>query len=392
VTPGAPASYTVNVTPSGGFSGSVALSVTGLPAGATGTLNPTSTTSSSTLNVTTTTGVTPAGSYPLTITGVSGGLTRTSSATLVVNATATPDFSLSVSPVSQTVTQATGTTYTVAINPISSFNGSVALSLSGLPAGASGSFSAVVANSSTLTVTSTSAMPVGIYPLTITGVSGALTRTVSATLVVSTTIWSTDLTAATCTPVSAALPAAVTDVTALAADGNGSLYVGSPGNFVHTLASGGNWTAAATGPKNVSSFFFDTAVAVKVYAAGQGTGTGGIWNGPISTVAANVTVTWTSVPAAGATSVTNNSTVTGFSGLASSSPFLFAGTPFTAGQQYANLFRYTGTNWGASADGILGANVAALTLTNATNAAIGSTVVLAGTSGGGIFKTTTGGQ
>jgi alpha-glucosidase (family GH31 glycosyl hydrolase) len=85
VTAGGSTSYTVNVSPVNGFSSSVGLSVSGAPAGATATLNPTSVSSgSSTLSVTTS-GSTPAGSSSLTITGTDGGLTHTASVQLNVN-------------------------------------------------------------------------------------------------------------------------------------------------------------------------------------------------------------------------------------------------------------------------------------------------------------------
>jgi len=60
---------------------------------------------------------------------------------IATGATASPDFSLSVSPASQTVAAGASTTYNVTITPAGGFGGSVALSLSGLPSGASGSFS-----------------------------------------------------------------------------------------------------------------------------------------------------------------------------------------------------------------------------------------------------------
>jgi GH25 family lysozyme M1 (1,4-beta-N-acetylmuramidase) len=65
----------------------VSFSVTGLPAGATATLTPTSTTgTSATLSVTTSKSgtITPVGTYPLTVTGTGNGLTRKATATLVV--------------------------------------------------------------------------------------------------------------------------------------------------------------------------------------------------------------------------------------------------------------------------------------------------------------------
>ena len=85
VTPGTSAAYTVSVAPSGGFTGAVALSASGLPTGATATFSPSSitTSGSSTLTVTTTS-TTPSASSSLTIKGTSGGVTQTATATLVV--------------------------------------------------------------------------------------------------------------------------------------------------------------------------------------------------------------------------------------------------------------------------------------------------------------------
>ena len=86
VTPGAAASYTVGVAPSNGFNSTVALSVTGLPAGTTANFNPASISGSgnSTLQVLTS-NATPSGTYQLTVSGVSGSLTHTATTQLVVS-------------------------------------------------------------------------------------------------------------------------------------------------------------------------------------------------------------------------------------------------------------------------------------------------------------------
>jgi hypothetical protein len=78
-------SYTVSVTPSGGFGGTVTFSVSGLPRGATASFNPPSVggSGSSTMTVTTQK-KTPRGTHTLTIAGTSGSLTRTATAQLVV--------------------------------------------------------------------------------------------------------------------------------------------------------------------------------------------------------------------------------------------------------------------------------------------------------------------
>jgi endoglucanase len=186
VTAGNSTSFTANVSPTNGFNGSVAMSVTGLPAGAIGSFNPASISNgsgSSTLTISTAT-TTAAGSYPLTITGTSGSLSHAVNATLVVN---TPDFTLSASPSSRTITVGNSTTYTASVSPLNGFNGAVALSVSGLPANATGSFNpnsvSGGSGTSTLTVSTTSSTLSGTFTVTITGTSGNLNHSAIVTLV-----------------------------------------------------------------------------------------------------------------------------------------------------------------------------------------------------------------
>jgi hypothetical protein len=176
-------SYTVSITPAGGFSGQVGLTVDGLPGGATGTFTPNPATGSSTLAVTTAT-TTPTGTYPLTITGANGVLSHTAPATLVVNPA--PDFSLSATPSSRSVGgSVTSTTYSLTITPLNGFNSPVTLSASGPLIGALGTFSPNPATtSSTLTVSIMSNTPAGSYTLTLTGTSASLSHSTTVTLVV----------------------------------------------------------------------------------------------------------------------------------------------------------------------------------------------------------------
>jgi subtilisin family serine protease len=98
-----------------------------------------------------------------------------------------PDFSLSISPASQSLPRGGGSTaYTVTITPTGGFTGSVSLSSSGQPAGSTTSFSPnpATGTSSTLTVTIPSGTHRGTYALTVTGTSGTLSRTATASLVV----------------------------------------------------------------------------------------------------------------------------------------------------------------------------------------------------------------
>jgi len=88
VTAGGSTSYTASLSPINGFTGTVSLSVSGLPNGVTGTFNPTSVSGSgsSTLSVSTSTAAST-GTFTLTITGTSGTLTHSTTASLTINPT-----------------------------------------------------------------------------------------------------------------------------------------------------------------------------------------------------------------------------------------------------------------------------------------------------------------
>lgn len=186
---GSGASYTVSTTSLYTFSGPVALSVSGLPAGAGATFTPTTIggAGSSTLAVTTGSN-TPAGTFTLTVTGTSGTLTHTTAVKIVVNV---PNFTIAATPASQSVVQGSGTSYAISTTSINTFSGSVALSVSGLPAGAGATFtpaSITGAGSATMDVTTAVSTPYATYTLTITGTSGAITHTTTVKLVVTSII------------------------------------------------------------------------------------------------------------------------------------------------------------------------------------------------------------
>jgi hypothetical protein len=184
VVQGSGTSYTATVAASAGFSGSVGLSVSGLPAGATGLFSPASiaTSGSSTLSVSTSTSTAP-GNYPLTITATSGALAHTANVTLVVSA----DFSVSVSPASLTVPRGSNGLYNVTVTPGRGFTGSVSLNVSGLPRRANASFNPTSISgtgSSTLTVNTNRKTPTGTFTLTVTATSGGRSHSQQVTLTI----------------------------------------------------------------------------------------------------------------------------------------------------------------------------------------------------------------
>jgi hypothetical protein len=185
---GAGTSYTTTVTALNGFTGTVDLSVVGLPAGATATFTPASvaTSGTSTLAVSTL-ATTPAATYTLTITGTSGALTHSATVTLVVGTPPPPDFSISATPSSQTVVRPASTTYTVTVGALNGFTGVVSLSVTNLPRNSTASFSPTSitgSGTSTLTINTASNTRTGTRTLTITGTSGTLTHSTTVNLAV----------------------------------------------------------------------------------------------------------------------------------------------------------------------------------------------------------------
>jgi hypothetical protein len=85
------------------------------------------------------------------------------------------DFTIAASPSSQSIPAGSTTTYTVTVGALNGFGQTVTLSVTGLPAGVTGSFSPTTitgSGTSVLTVTTLLATSTGTSALTITGTSG----------------------------------------------------------------------------------------------------------------------------------------------------------------------------------------------------------------------------
>ncbi len=176
-----------NVPP--GMTNPIALTVSGLPAGAGAGYSPNpmivlNTNGTSTLTVTTTPN-TPAGNYVLTTTGVFGTFTNTTTCTLKVN-----DFAIAASPVTQTVAAGSSSTnYSVVVTAINGFNSSVTLIASGLPPGANPVFNPTTitgSGTSLLTITTSGTTPGGTNTISISGINGGQTHSTNVTLIVTT--------------------------------------------------------------------------------------------------------------------------------------------------------------------------------------------------------------
>ncbi|MGW3602754.1 S8 family serine peptidase [Micromonospora sp. NPDC005161] len=187
VVAGGSTGYTIGVTGLNGFTGTVGLSLSGLPASVgTGSFSPSVVVrpGSASLRIATS-GSAPPGTYALTVTGTSSSKSHSTGITLVV--TPAPDFSLTVSPSAATVQRGQTATYAVSTSAIGGFAGTVALSVTGLPTGSSASFTpnpVGAAGASTLRVNTASRTPRGTFAMVITGTSGSLVHQATATLIV----------------------------------------------------------------------------------------------------------------------------------------------------------------------------------------------------------------
>jgi len=98
------------------------------------------------------------------------------------------DFSISASPSSQSVVQGGNVSYTTSVGALNGFSDVVNLSVTGLPSGASASFSPTSitgSGNSTLTVTTVAGTPAGTYTLSIKGASTMRNHSVNVNLTVS---------------------------------------------------------------------------------------------------------------------------------------------------------------------------------------------------------------
>jgi hypothetical protein len=180
---------TIFVDPEYGFTGSVALSVSGLPSGVTALWNPNPTSTGSSILTLTASNSAAIGTATVTITGTWGSATAVTTFALGVYA---PSFLLYAGNLS--IGQGSnGTTY-INISPQYGFTGNVALAASGLPGGVTASFAPnPTTGSSVLTLAASAAASLGQYNVIITGTSGQFSASATLVLTVypqSFTLWS----------------------------------------------------------------------------------------------------------------------------------------------------------------------------------------------------------
>ncbi len=177
--------YTLKATPLNGFTGTVSWTLGTLPPGI--TASAISASGTFTLTAASTVAL---GTYSIPITGTSGSLSHSVSASLVVKSNAT--FTMTISPSSRTVARpssgSVSTTYTVTLTRSGTFNSNVSLTVSGGQTGLTPTLKPTTiaggSGTSTLTVVVTSSARLATRTLKVTGTGGGITKSVSATITV----------------------------------------------------------------------------------------------------------------------------------------------------------------------------------------------------------------
>jgi uncharacterized membrane protein len=176
----------------GGFNSAISFSASGLPAGVSASFNPASIAAPGSGNSTlafSASSTAMTGTSSVTVTASGGGVTHTTTVALTINAASAPDFTVTASPPSVSVTHggSGGTTITTSVS--GGFNSAVSLTASGLPTGVTASFnpSSIAApgsGSSTLTFTVSSTAVTGTSSVTVTASGSGVTHTTSVSLTV----------------------------------------------------------------------------------------------------------------------------------------------------------------------------------------------------------------
>jgi uncharacterized membrane protein len=196
---GTSTSYAIYLQEMGAMSGQVVLLVYDFPNnGFLRDISPTFTpvsvrpTASSTMQVLTSKNL-AAGTYYLAVGGEYGSLRHTSIVGLTVTGAASADFDFVMQPTTQYIAPGVSTVFTILVVSKGGFNAPVGLSVSNVPSGVTASLSASIVTPpsggvgySLLMISSTKSAPTGVFQMLVSGLSGTLSDSISAGLVITT--------------------------------------------------------------------------------------------------------------------------------------------------------------------------------------------------------------
>jgi hypothetical protein len=189
LTGGTTQSISVGSTATGSFNAPVTFTFSGLPAGVTVSPATLMVTGGMGQNVALMADTTVTASHgTLTVTGVSGKVTHTGTATLIVAVAPPPDFTMSVNPTALTVAQgAQANALVITATPITGFSAPVAVAITGLPAGVTAnpaSLTLAPGTGQSVSLSANATTAVGSSTVTFTGTSGPLSHAATLALTV----------------------------------------------------------------------------------------------------------------------------------------------------------------------------------------------------------------
>lgn len=288
-----------------------------------------------------------------------------------------PAFGLSSSVATLSIAPGASGTSTITVGAQQGFTGAVNLTVSGLPAGVTASFSpASATNSSTLTLIASNSATAATSSITITGTSGSLTSTAKLAL----TITGPPSFTLTATPATLSLVQGSSGSSAIAISAqngfNGSVTFAASGLPAGVTAS----FSAASSTASSTLTLKTTSSAAAGSSTVTVTGTSGALNGKITialTISTPANFTLSATPAA--VSVSQGTSGTSTIGIAPLNGF-----------SGAVALAASGLPAGVTASfGVVTAGHSTLTFTSASSAAAGvCTVTISGTSGTTVSKTT----
>ncbi len=188
---GTTATLTVTMTSLNGFQGTITAALAGLPAGVSAAPSTLALVPGTPQTLTLTAlNTAPAATATLTLTGTAGTLSHNATTALTVTAAPPPpaDFSLSVTPSSQTLTGGgTGAQIAVLATPANGFAGTVSVTLTGLPSGVTASPASLTltpGTPQTVSLLAAASAAAGSATLSFTGTAGTLTHAANLALAV----------------------------------------------------------------------------------------------------------------------------------------------------------------------------------------------------------------
>ena len=168
-----------------GSAEALSLSVSGVPTGATATINPAAVTTGASATLSVAAGTAAPGSYSLLVTATASSGSHTATLSLIVQAPPN-DFAIAATPAALTIAQGSSASTTIGTSVVSGSPETINLTVVGLPLGASGSLSSSAIGSGgsvTLAVMAGTAAP-GTYLLIVSGAASSATHATTVSLTI----------------------------------------------------------------------------------------------------------------------------------------------------------------------------------------------------------------